>query len=54
MEKGEFEDLGRDIWMRVLRKTWQSPDSFNEKHGPFYSNGKSRPAYNISMPGQKY
>jgi len=53
MKKGEFEDLGREIWMRVLNKTWQSSDSFNEKHGS-YSNGKSRPAYNISMPGQKY
>jgi hypothetical protein len=53
MEKGEFEDLGRDIWIRVLRKTLQSSDSFNEKHGSFYCIEKSRPAYNI-MTWQKY
>lgn len=54
METNEFEDLGRDIWMRVLRKTWQSPDSFNEKHGSVYSIENPIPAYNISMPGKKY
>ncbi len=54
MKMGEFEDLGREIWMRLLNKTWQSHDSFNEKPGTYCSNGKSRPAYNISRPGQKY
>jgi hypothetical protein len=52
MEKNEFEDLGMDIWMRVLRKTLQSPDYFNEKHESFYSIEKSRTE--LSMPGQKY
>ncbi len=51
MEKNEFEDLGMDIWMRVLSKTLQSPESMS---GSFYSNEKCRTAYNISMPGQKY
>jgi len=28
MEKNEFEDLGKDIWVRLLRKTQQFPNPY--------------------------
>ncbi|MDD5474262.1 MAG: hypothetical protein PHU34_08980 [Candidatus Methanoperedens sp.] len=33
MEQNEFEDLGKDIWARLLQTTWQPSDSYAERGG---------------------